>query len=214
MKNCLKRVIFSMRMDIKRKSELSHNRWSGGVTTQLAIWPEGADYGVRRFDWRISTAAVEDEKSVFTPLPGIHRLLMILDGEIEVTHGGTRTVAMKPFAHVDEFEGGEETVSIGRCVDFNLMTSRGFSGAMSACAKGGESAVVSRNCGTDYWRGIYSLTDGLTVKCAVGGEACECRLDKGDFLLFWYSPAVEGTARVSLYPESSDVPAVCAEVWR
>ena len=83
-----------MKVEVKRKDELSHNRWSGGVTTQLAIWPEGADYGARRFDWRISTAIVEDEKSVFTALPGIHRLLMILDGEIEVTHNGGRALAM------------------------------------------------------------------------------------------------------------------------
>ena len=52
--------------DIKvvRKDELEHKRWSGGITTQLAIWPEGADYGARKFDWRISSAVVEDEESV------------------------------------------------------------------------------------------------------------------------------------------------------
>ena len=129
-----------MKVEVKRKDELSHNRWSGGVTTQLAIWPEGADYGARLFDWRISTAIVEDEKSVFTALPGIHRLLMILDGEIEVTHNGERALAMKPLADVDEFEGGWETVSVGRCVDFNLMTVDGYPGAMAACAAGGSSS--------------------------------------------------------------------------
>ena len=199
---------------MQRNFELSHNRWSGGVTTQLAIWPEGADYGARRFDWRISTAIVEDEKSVFTPLPGIHRLLMILDGEIEVTHSGGRALAMKPLSEVDEFDGGWETVSVGRCVDFNLMTVDGYHGAMSACAKGGESAVVAPDGAAEYWRGIYSLADGLTVKCSAGGEEGEYKLDKGDFLLFSYSPAKEGTARISLHPECGCVPAVCAEVWR
>ena len=203
-----------MKVEVKRKDELSHNRWSGGVTTQLAIWPEGADYGARRFDWRISTAIVEDEKSVFTALPGIHRLLMILDGEIEVTHNGERTLAMKPLSDVDEFEGGWETVSVGHCVDFNLMTVDGYRGAMSACAAGGGCAEIAPEGASEYWRGIYSLTDGLTVKCAAGGEEGEYKLDKGDFLLFSYSPAKEGTARVSLRSACGGAPAVCAEVWR
>lgn len=203
-----------MKVEVKRKDELSHNRWSGGITTQLAIWPEGADYGARRFDWRISTAVVEDEKSVFTPLPGIRRLLMILDGEITVTHEGARTLVMKPLADVDDFEGGWETVSVGRCVDFNLMTAAGYRGAMSACAAGGESAEIAPDGASEYWRGIYSLTDGLTVKCAAGGEEGEYRLGRGDFLLFSYSPAKEGAARFSLSSKSGVVPAVCAEVWR
>lgn len=203
-----------MKVEVKRKDELTHSRWSGGVTTQLAIWPEGADYGARRFDWRISTAVVEDEKSVFTPLPGIHRLLMILDGEIEVTHEGTKKISMKPLADVDEFEGGWETVSVGRCVDFNLMTAGGYRGTMSACAEGGESAVVAPGDITDYWRGIYAIEDGLTVKCSAGDETREVTLDKGDFMLFSYSPEKEGVARISLHPACGGVPAVCAEVWR
>ena len=31
-------------INVVRKDELEHKRWSGGVTTQLAIWPEDADY--------------------------------------------------------------------------------------------------------------------------------------------------------------------------
>ena len=30
-------------INVVRKDELEHKRWSGGVTTQLAIWPEDAD---------------------------------------------------------------------------------------------------------------------------------------------------------------------------
>ena len=131
-----------------------------------------------------------------------------------MTHNGERTLAMKPLADVDEFEGGWETVSVGRCVDFNLMTVDGYRGAMSACAAGGGCAEIAPEGASEYWRGIYSLTDGLTVKCAAGGEEGEYKLDKGDFLLFSYSPAKEGTARVSLRSACGGAPAVCAEVWR
>lgn len=37
------------------------SRWSGGTTTQLAIFPPGASYADRDFLWRVSSAAVEDD---------------------------------------------------------------------------------------------------------------------------------------------------------
>ncbi|OUO91913.1 HutD family protein [Cloacibacillus sp. An23] len=203
-----------MKVTVTRSNELSRSRWSGGVTTQLAIWPEGADYGARRFDWRISTAVVEDEKSVFTPLPGIRRLLMILEGGITVTHEGTRTLEMTPLSEADEFDGGWETVSVGRCVDFNLMTAAGYGGAMAACTDGCCCAAGAARGASEYWRGIYALCDGLAVKCSAGGEEREALLNKGDFLLFSYSPAAEGEARISLSHDGEGVPAVYAEVWR
>ena len=34
------------------EADTCSSRWSGGTTTQLAIAPEGADYGKRDFLWR------------------------------------------------------------------------------------------------------------------------------------------------------------------
>ena len=47
--------------------------WSGGQTTQLFLSPEGGSYPDRTFDFRLSTATVEVEKSNFTDLTGYHR---------------------------------------------------------------------------------------------------------------------------------------------
>ena len=47
--------------------------WSGGSTTELFIWPEGADYGKREFTLRVSSARVDLEESDFTPLQGAWR---------------------------------------------------------------------------------------------------------------------------------------------
>ena len=44
--------------------------WSGGQTTQLFLSPEGGSYPDRTFDFRLSTATVEVEKSNFTDLTG------------------------------------------------------------------------------------------------------------------------------------------------
>ena len=47
----------------------SSRRRSGGTTTQIAIFPSDTPYSTRDFLWRVSSAVVTDEKSIFTPLP-------------------------------------------------------------------------------------------------------------------------------------------------
>ena len=55
-------------------------KWSGGLTTQLGIAPEGAVYADRDFLWRLSSATVEDAESDFTALPDYERLISTLEG--------------------------------------------------------------------------------------------------------------------------------------
>lgn len=50
----------------------------GGVTTEIAVWPQ--DAGLGDFDWRVSMARVETE-GPFSSFPGIDRTLAVLDGE-------------------------------------------------------------------------------------------------------------------------------------
>ncbi|WP_028401438.1 HutD/Ves family protein [Ectobacillus panaciterrae] len=117
-------------LKIIRKSEQITSLWSGGKTTQLAIYPEDGDYAKRDFKWRISTADVEVDESLFTHLPGIQRIIMILDGEMSLQHKGKHHVHLKPFEQ-DRFDGGWTTRSIGRVTDFNLMLAEGCEGDLS-----------------------------------------------------------------------------------
>ena len=64
------------------------SRWSGGTTTQLAIYPVNALYADREFLWRVSSAVVELPESDFTPLSDYDRILMILEGELSLSHDG------------------------------------------------------------------------------------------------------------------------------
>ncbi|KQU20785.1 hypothetical protein ASG65_22870 [Bacillus sp. Leaf13] len=113
-----------------RKSEQITSLWSGGKTTQLAIYPENGDYSKRDFKWRLSTADVEVDESLFTHLPGIQRIIMILDGEMLLQHKGKHHVHLKPFEQ-DRFDGGWTTRSIGRVTDFNLMLAEGCEGDLN-----------------------------------------------------------------------------------
>lgn len=98
--------------------------WSGGTTTQLAIFPEGAAYADRDFLWRLSSAAVELEHSDFTPLPDYDRLLSVLEGELKLKIGAQEPFSLAP-GRVVAFDGGVPVESWGRCVDFNLMVRKG-----------------------------------------------------------------------------------------
>ena len=100
------------------------SRWAGGTTAQIAIAPEGALYGDRDFLWRVSSARVELEESVFTPLPDYHRWISTLAGEVALSHQGGERITLAPY-QIHQFDGGWETRSRGRCTDFNLMLRKG-----------------------------------------------------------------------------------------
>ena len=104
----------------------NHSEVPFKFTIFLQIWiffifPETSNYKSFDFDFRLSSATVELESSSFTPLPSVSRKLMILDGEIEITHEKHYSKKLNKF-DTDEFEGDWGTTSVGKCVDFNLMT--------------------------------------------------------------------------------------------
>ena len=203
------------RADIRivRGNELEHKRWSGGVTTQLAIWPEGADYAARRFDWRVSSAVVEDEESVFTPLPGIHRHLMLLAGGIELTHEGIGSRVMTPLADVEEFEGGWNTRSAGRCVDFNLMTAKGYGGSMAA-VRSDKKIILPMPRASRCWYGLYAIAGGVAAEVEREGRFARITLAAGDFILISYLPAPGDQIALTASCAAADIPAVSAAVWQ
>lgn len=107
-------------MELIKKEELHTARWSGGTTTELGIYPKDGDYSAREFKWRVSSAVVEVEESEFTSLPGVNRILMILEGELRLIHEGHHSCILKKYDQ-DSFMGDWKTKSFGRVTDFNLM---------------------------------------------------------------------------------------------
>lgn len=115
-----------------RPCDYRTSTWSGGTTTQIAIFPPEAEYADRDFLWRVSSAAVELEESDFTALPDYERLISTLKGEISLTHNGGAPLRLRPL-EIHAFSGADATHSRGRCTDFNLMLRRGrVSGTMEA----------------------------------------------------------------------------------
>lgn len=114
-----------MKVTHLKKSDYKTSAWSGGTTTQLYIFPEDGDYAQRRFNVRISSAAVDLEESDFTALPGVDRWITPLVGGFTLTHPASRPaqapVVMGPMSTPYNFPGGIDTHCVGKALDFNLM---------------------------------------------------------------------------------------------
>lgn len=127
------------------KQDMPVSRWSGGTTTEIAIFPEGAAYKERDFIFRVSTAEVEIDESDFTDLPDYDRIIASIDGAMELTHalrGGEKTVIVEPQKTVHEFDGGVPTHCIGRARDLNLMLRKGSAEGGLRFLKNGESVLL------------------------------------------------------------------------
>lgn len=171
-------------VEIIRKEEQSTSIWSGGTTTQLAIYPKDSEYKERNFKWRLSSACVDIEESTFTNLPGIWRYIMIIDGEMVLQHEGHHNALLKPYEQ-DSFSGSWTTKSIGRAKDFNLMLSQGCTGELEAIfvEKGFniETAIHLPDTGLMYSADVFYCTAGDINITIDNNQSCD--LYQGDLML-------------------------------
>ena len=66
-------------------SDYKTSNWSGGTTTELAIYPLDSNYKNLDFKWRLSSAKVELEESTFTYLPNTNRFILSLDNPLKAS---------------------------------------------------------------------------------------------------------------------------------
>ncbi|MDF3028834.1 MAG: HutD-family protein [Fluviicola sp.] len=110
-------------MKIVTEADFLVSNWSGGKTTQLFIFPEGTTLSGRDFDWRISSAVIETEESDFTSFEGYERILIPLEGKLEMEHQTPNGIIQQ---NVNQFElarfsGSWPTKGKGKLTDFNLI---------------------------------------------------------------------------------------------
>lgn len=173
----------SIEFNLTRKHNLTTTHWSGGTTTQLAIWPAEADYAARNFTWRVSTATVEAEESEFTRLPGISRILMSLEGTIGLEHQGHHSAVLEPFEQ-DSFMGDWTTRSYGRATDFNLMMA-GASGTVDVLELKPQEEAMVPLCNKEHKSHHLSEVLYFMGDCEISNIKNEpLNIDAGDVLTF------------------------------
>lgn len=129
----------SYEIEIIRKKDHHTSEWSGGATTELLIYPRDSIYNERNFSWRLSSAKVEADESVFTILPGISRIIMIIEGKLILQHEGRHKCLLKKFDQYS-FSGEWNTKSYGKVTDFNLMMAGGCEGKLETISLRNEDA--------------------------------------------------------------------------
>ncbi len=161
-----------MKLNITKKEQLQTTSWSGGTTTQLAIFPKEAVYKNLDFIFRISTATIDVEESTFTSLPNVNRVIMVLNGELTIQHKNQYIKKLNKF-DTDNFSGNWETTSIGKVTDFNIMTL----GSAKAIVQGLSLDENSK-------KEILLNSDVVAIYISVGEISVgELNLSKGDILL-------------------------------
>lgn len=144
-----------VRAQILDPNDFQVTSWSGGLSTQLYLFPENGSYANRQFSYRLSTASIECQTSRFTDLTGYHRLLMTLDEPIfleKQTGAHLDTISLSPF-QVYAFEGHESIKSHGICRDFNLIYDDSYQGNMKPIHSAQHTSHLAER------QLIYALTD-------------------------------------------------------
>jgi environmental stress-induced protein Ves len=103
-------------------------RNGGGMTRELALWPEEASFEALDFDWRIARASVARD-GPFSLFAGFERHLVVITGAgLELVHGEppvrARLRPLEPY----RFDGGENAQARlpgGAIEDLNVLVRRG-----------------------------------------------------------------------------------------
>ena len=146
-----------MRVQLMRLLRAANHRrmpWKngGGVTTEIAVFPEGA--GLDDFEWRLSMATVASD-GPFSLFAGVDRTLAVLDGEgIVLSVEGRPRRASRATRRHSRFAADRHASArliAGPITDLNAMTRRGLwthrmerlaLQGTTAFADGGDIAVV------------------------------------------------------------------------
>lgn len=113
-------------MKLLRAAERIAQPWKngGGVTREVAVWPQGA--GLEDFDWRVSIAEVA-AAGPFSRFESTDRTLAILEGRMRLDfadRGVTLDAASAPFAFAGDAACQGAPIG-GPVTDLNVMTRRG-----------------------------------------------------------------------------------------
>lgn len=167
-----------MKIEVISKEENIISNWSGGSTSQLYIFPKDSTLQERNFDFRISSAIVEVEESEFTSFVGYDRLLMVLNGELEIVHENQYSKNLKQF-EIDSFSGDWKTTSKGKITDFNLIVKRGFKGELNYLIIKNEEPISKEFSNIPERIGYYIISGELNSRI----NDSEYFLKKGELIM-------------------------------
>lgn len=144
----------------------------GGLTWPVAVSPENAS--LDGFDWRLSLAVIE-AGGPFSAFSGIDRLMLVLDGRLQLNIAGAGQLVLDETGEAASFPGDADVTAAlpdGPVADLNLMVRRGrFTGVLERRRVQSQAAIICQD--TTF---VLARAGGLTAM--LGGESCV--LEAGD----------------------------------
>ena len=152
-----------------------------GMTTELALWPDGASFERADFDWRISTARIE-ESGPFSEFSGFDRILVVTEGAgVLLDHGAhaprARLRRLEPYRFGGDWPTRCELVR-GAVLDFNVLARRGKVNAETMAVQIG-SRKLREPVGANQ---AFLHVQGGALTARVSGEETPFELSAGDSL--------------------------------
>lgn len=170
-------------MKIIRRGEATATRWKngGGVTHELATWPQGA--GIDAFDARLSMAEVAAD-GPFSSFPGIDRTLGMIDGGAMVLSFGagspdvTLTAGGPPLPFPGEAPVHARLTG-GPVLDLNIMTRRGVMAHRMVALSAGEALPAGTVAAVARGTATVCGTTLRTGDAILGGDALAGTVEDG-----------------------------------
>ncbi|HEY7851614.1 MAG TPA: HutD family protein [Caulobacteraceae bacterium] len=137
-----------MTVQVLRAVDRASSPWKngGGVTREIAAFPDGAD--LAGFEWRVSLATVAGG-GPFSTFPGVDRLMLVLDGRLELEIAGAERLILDRGSAAAEFPGDADVQALAPVTpvtDLNVMVRRGrFSASLERRVIAGAAAVVCQD---------------------------------------------------------------------
>lgn len=138
-----------MKEKIISKTSFKKTVWSGGETTQLAIYPEDSIFSEKDFLFRISSATFTSTESQFSNFSGYQRYILPLEGKLYLSHEGLYHRDLNKY-DAEYFDGSWTTFSKNTldCIDYNFIVKSGYQANMKILKENDEyevkgSAIVS-----------------------------------------------------------------------
>lgn len=172
--------------------------WASGTSTELYVYPKNGNFQTRNFDFRISTATVEEEETNFSNFSGLTRILIVLNGNLTLIHEGKYNKELAPFDQ-DRFDGSWNTRSKGKVQDFNFMFNGNYEAEVTHLPF--ASIITSNHTLQDKYY-FFFIVDGkfefngelastgdlveiqnsipqkIVVQCLEAGNILECKIEK------------------------------------
>jgi uncharacterized membrane protein YgaE (UPF0421/DUF939 family) len=174
----------NFRYRIKRSANHKTTNWSGGVSTELLIYPERAFFSERNFIWHFSSSTNDYRETTFSVMNGYKRHLLLLSGNAKIIQG-TEAYNMTKYESVS-LNTEEMAKCIGLCTDLKLMVSDAYEAELKKYHCQECHAIKSHNLDKEpyHTKLIYSLYDDLEFRINIDeNEKFEVILNKGDLFI-------------------------------